>query len=89
MSGPCCLSLALSCKLERAALELHAAILAISVYHPPMAQLDRYTVAISMTLLVEAPTERAAIELAKAKVNASDLEQFAYEIGDPWILPNR
>ena len=89
MSGPCCLSLALSCKLERAALELHAAILAISVYHPSMAQLDRFTVAISMTLLVEAPTERAAIELAKAKVNASDLEQFAYEIGDPWILPNR
>ena len=54
-----------------------------------MAELDRYTVAISMTLLVEAPTERAAIELAKAKVNGSDLEQFAYEIGDPWILPDR
>jgi len=61
----------------------------MSVYHHPMAELDRYTVAISMTLLVEAPTERAAIELAKAKVNGSDLEQFAYEIGDPWILPNR
>ena len=89
MSGPCCLSLALSCKLQRAALELHAAILAISIYHHCMAELDRYTVAISMTLLVEAPTERAAIELVRAKVNASDLEQFAYEIGDPWILPGR
>ena len=54
-----------------------------------MAELDQYTVAVSMTLLVEAPTERAAVELARAKVNESDLEQFAYEIGDPWILPQR
>jgi hypothetical protein len=54
-----------------------------------MAELDQYTVAVSMTLLVEAPTERAAVELARAKVNESDLEQFAYEIGDPWILPKR
>ena len=89
MSGLCCLSLALSCKLERAALLLHDAILVISIYHSLMADLDRFTVAISMTLLVEAPTERAAIELAKAKVNGSDLEQFAYEIGDPWIVTNR
>ena len=54
-----------------------------------MAELDRYAVAISMTLQVEAPTERTAIELAKAKVNGSYPEQFAYEIGDPWILPKR
>ncbi|MBM02863.1 MAG: hypothetical protein CL523_00860 [Actinomycetales bacterium] len=59
----------------------------MSIYPPYMAELDSYTVAISMTLLVEAPTERAAIELARAKVNESDLEQFAYEIGDPWIVP--
>ena len=52
-----------------------------------MSNLNRYTIAISMTLLVEAPTERAAIELAKAKVNESDLEQFAFEMGDPWIIP--
>ena len=52
-----------------------------------MVELDRYTVAVSMTLLVEAPSERAAVELAKAKVHASDLEQFAFEIGDPWIIP--
>jgi len=59
----------------------------MSIYPPYMAELDSYTIAISMTLLVEAPTERAAIELARAKVNESDLEQFAYEIGDPWIVP--
>ena len=59
----------------------------MSIYPPHMAELDSYTIAISMTLLVEAPTERAAIELARAKVNESDLEQFAYEIGDPWIVP--
>ena len=59
----------------------------MSIYPPYMAELDSYTVAISMTLLVEAPTEGAAIELARAKVNESDLEQFAYEIGDPWIVP--
>ena len=59
----------------------------MSIYPPYMAELDSYTVAISMTLLVEAPTERAAIELARTKVNESDLEQFAYEIGDPWIVP--
>ena len=58
----------------------------MSIYPPHMAELDSYTVAISMTLLVEAPTERAAIELAREKVKESDLEQFAYEIGDPWIV---
>ena len=59
----------------------------VTIYAQRMSYLNRYTIAISMTLLVEAPTERAAIELAKAKVHESDLEQFAFEIGDPWIIP--